>query len=302
MRPLTSSGALLLGSAFLAGALSGCGKAEKGDFLGSAVVEMETYQVPALTQGPLDAVLRDEGDRVSEGELIALVDTVPYALQYAEAAAAIGQAEAGIASQSSQIASLGAETRGARNEVERIAPLSKQGAATPQQLDRLTSSEEALRFRLEAARRAERGLTAQQEAQEYRVDFLRTQLRRCRILAPASGVVLTRYRNPGEAVTPGQSVFEIGRLDSVYADFFVPQGTLSSLRLGDTVRVRIEGEKSGEARHVPAVIRFIASEAEFTPKNIQTRESRSELVFRVRAEGSSQDGLLKRGLPVEIWR
>jgi HlyD family secretion protein len=53
---------------------------------------------------------------------------------------------------------------------------------------------------------------------------------------------------------------------------------------------------------VPAVIRFISSEAEFTPKNIQTRESRAELIFRVRAQAASGDGLLKRGMPVEIWK
>ena len=134
------------------------------------------------------------------------------------------------------------------------------------------------------------------------MDFLRTQLTRCRIEAPVSGIVLTRYRNAGEAVAPGQSVFEIGRRDSVHLDFFVPQGGLSALHLRDEVRIRIEGETKDQVQHVAAVVSFISSEAEFTPKNTQTRESRAELVYRVRAVASSQNGLLKRGLPVEIWQ
>ncbi|HAO98520.1 MAG TPA: hypothetical protein DCQ83_00585 [Fibrobacteres bacterium] len=282
--------------------LTGCEKSEKGTFLGSAVVEVTTYQVPALVQGPLSLVLHNEGDSVIGGELIALVDTLPYALQYSEASAGVEQLNASLAAQSSQISSIQAETRGLEQEANRITPLSQQGAATQQQADKISSSKDAASFRLDAARRSVKGLDAQRQALQYRIELLNTQLQRCRILSPASGVVLTRYRNPGEAVAPGQSVYEIGRADSVHADFFVPQGTLSSLRLGDEVRIRVEGEKPSDAKHVTAKVSFISSEAEFTPKNIQTRESRSELVFRVRAAASSENGLLKRGLPVEIWK
>ena len=282
--------------------LAGCQKSENGTFLGSAVVEVETYQIPALVQGPLTAVVKQEGDSVSIGELIAFVDTLPYALQYSEAAAGLGGLDANYASKSSEIASLQVEKKGLEVEAGRITPLTQSGAATPQQLDRITTSNDAARFRLDAARRSVKGLDAQKQALQYRMDFLRTQLTRCRIEAPVSGIVLTRYRNAGEAVAPGQSVYEIGRRDSVHLDFFVPQVELAALHLGDTIRIRIEGETKADIQHVSAAISFISSEAEFTPKNTQTRESRAELVFRVRAVASSQNGLLKRGLPVEIWR
>ncbi len=282
--------------------LAGCQKAEKGTFLGSAVIEVETYQVPALVQGPLTSVLKQEGDSVSSGEWIAQVDTVPYALQYSEAKSGIAGFDASYASKSGEISSLQAETHGLDQESNRIAPLSQSGAATEQQLDRITSSKDAAHYRLNAARSSIRGLDAQKQALHYRIEFLQAQLQRCNVLSPVSGIVLTRYRNAGESVNPGQSIFEIGRRDSVHLDFFVPQASLTSLRLGDTVRLRVEGETKADTKHVPAVIRFISSEAEFTPKNIQTRESRSELVFRVRAQASSREGLLKRGLPVEVWR
>jgi HlyD family secretion protein len=261
---------------------------------------VETYQVSALVSGPLIAVLKQEGDSVSAGETLAWIDTLPYALQYAEAAANLAQLGASSATQSSQIRSQGADTKGLDQEADRTRALSRSGASTAQQLDRAVANRDAARYRLEASKQTLKELDAKRQALQARLGLLADQLARCRVASPVGGKVLTRYRNAGEAVSPGQSVYEIGQSDSVHADFFVSQQDLASLKLGDTVRIRIE-DPSG-ARHVAATVRFIASEAEFTPKNIQTRESRAELVFRVRATGPSGDGLLKRGLPVEIWK
>jgi HlyD family secretion protein len=303
--PLTRTriGAALYGSALLGLILAGCGGKERGEFLGSAVVEVETRQVPALAQGPLVLVLKDEGDAVRQGELLALVDTLPYSLQVHEAAAGLAELASTLNSQASQISSLSSDARGLEQEAGRVQALVKTGSATAQQWDQIAAARDAAQFRLRAARQGLEGLEGRRAALQSRLDFLANQLDRCRIVSPADGSVLTRYRNAGESVGPGQSVFEVGRRDSVRADFFVPQEVLASLALGDTVRIRVErAGGADQAAHVPAVIRFISSEAEFTPKNIQTRESRAELIFRVRAQAASGDGLLKRGLPVEVWR
>jgi HlyD family secretion protein len=237
---------------------------------------------------------------------------VPFALQVREAAAGLEELAATVVSRTGEIRSLAADLRGLEQEADRAEALAKTGAATAQQLDKLEAARDAARHRLESARAALGSLEGRRKSLQSRLEFLDNQRDRCRILSPASGTVLTRYRSPGEAVAPGQSVFEIGRSDSVRADFFVPRETVAGLSLGDTVRIRVEGgggekeegkEKGKEkAARVPAVIRFIAEEAEFTPKNIQTRESRAELIFRVRAQAAAGDGLLKRGMPVEIWR
>jgi len=288
-----------MAAALCAAFTTGCKKKESG-FLGSAVVEAETWQVPALVQGPLIAVNADEGDDVRKGDLIAVVDTLPYALQYSEALANLQDLSAAASTQSSQTRSLQADAKGWEQEAGRARALSQSGASTPQQVDKAVAARDAARYRVEASQSALTSLEARKQALHSRLELLANQLERCKIFAPADGRILTRYRNPGEAVSPGQSVFEIGRSDSVHADFFVPQETLSTLRLGDAVSIRIGS--ASEAKRVSAVIRFISSEAEFTPKNIQTRESRAELIFRVRAVSASGEGLLKRGLPVEIWR
>lgn len=279
--------------------LSGCRDKEPGTFLGSAVIEVETWQVAALAQGPLLDVLKNEGDAVKAGETLAWIDTLPYALQVSEARANLADLGEAAAAQADQARSIEADLKALDKEASRARALAGDGAATAQALDRAVAARDAARYRLEAARRSLQGATARQEAVRARIGLLQNQLARCRVVAPADGRVLTRYRNPGESVAPGQSVFELGRADSVRADFYVPQAELANLKLGDSVRIRIEAPEG--ARHVVAAIRFIASEAEFTPKNVQTRESRAELVFRVRAVAPAA-GLLKRGLPVEIWR
>jgi HlyD family secretion protein len=130
------------------------------------------------------------------------------------------------------------------------------------------------------------------------------QRSRCFIKAPCAGTVLTRYRSLGEMAGPASPIFEIGSYDTVWADFFVPQPVLGSLAIDQQVRIRIDTWVEGKdaEQFVPAAVVRISDEAEFSPKNVQTRESRNELVFRVRARAANPERLLKRGLPVEIWR
>jgi HlyD family secretion protein len=137
---------------------------------------------------------------------------------------------------------------------------------------------------------------------EARIGLLQDQLGKCYLRAPVAGRVLTRYKNPDETAAPGQPVYEIGREDTLRIDFFVPQTWLSDIKYGQAVRIRLDQAGSKEGTFLPATISWIGNEAEFSPKNIQTRESRNELVFRVRALAANKDGLLKRGLPVEVWK
>jgi HlyD family secretion protein len=106
-------------------------------------------------------------------------------------------------------------------------------------------------------------------------------------------------------VLPGNPVYELGNYDTMQVDFYVPQTILGGFKLGQAVRIRIDDQSPSSKQKqtfVPAQITWISSDAEFSPKNIQTRESRNELVFKIRALAANKDGLLKRGLPVEVFR
>lgn len=284
--------------------LLACGGRTDPDFIGSAIVEARTYQMAALVQGRLVGLYKQEGQSVDFGELLAVVDSVPLTLQLREAEAGLIELTSATRSRANEIKAAQAEIRGLERDYARIEPLVKEGSLPPQQGDKLASALDAARLKLSAARDMLASLDGKQQGMEARIAQIREQLRRCYLWAPASGRILTRYKNPEEIAAPGQPVYEIGKEDTLQVDFFVPQTLLAGLKYGQTVRVRLDapdGAEGGET-FLPAIISWIGHEAEFSPKNIQTRESRNELVFRVRALAPNKDGMLKRGLPVEVWK
>lgn len=291
-------------AAMAAMVLTGCGGRTDPAFIGSAIVEAQTYQVAALVQGKLVGLYKQEGQPVTSGELLAVVDSIPFTLQLQEAEAGLIELSSGTRARANEIKAAQAEIRGLERDYARIEPLVKEGSLPPQQGDKLASALDAARLKLSASRDMLASLGGKQQGLEARIAQIREQLRRCYLRAPASGRILTRYKNPEEIAAPGQPVFEIGKEDTLQVDFFVPQTMLAGIKYGQAVRLRLDapdGAKGGET-FLPAAISWIGHEAEFSPKNIQTRESRNELVFRVRALAPNKDGMLKRGLPVEVWK
>jgi HlyD family secretion protein len=305
MNPARNGYRLSLALAALAIALVGCDDTDKKDFLGSAVVESHTYSVATTAQGQIVALYKDEGDPVDSGALMAIIDTVPLALQRQEVLASIGEIGTTIYSQLAQVKSVESDVAGAEREYKRTEQLLKQGAATEQHRDNQSTQLQSNQLKLQAAQRSVGSLGEREKGLRIRFKMIEDQVARCYVRAPAKGVVLTRYRNTGEVVGPGNPLFELGSFETLYADFFVPQPMLATITYGQTVRIRIDfdDKKSKEpAKFVPGTVTWIGSEAEFSPKNIQTRQSRNELVFRIRATIANVNGMLKRGLPVEVWR
>jgi HlyD family secretion protein len=296
-------------SAFLAAAaviVSGSceGTAKKG-FLGSAVMEARTCQASTTAQGEILSMLKNEGQEVAEGETLALIDTLPLVLRREELSAGIEELGATIEAKKAEIKSQESDLRGLEREFKRLDDLAAKGSVPAQQRDNLQTQVESVRLKITANKSLLASIHDRRKGTQARMDQLNDQISRCTVTAAAGGVVLTRYRNPGEVIAPGNPLYEIGRFDTLYADFFVPQPVLASLTYGQPVRLRIDFESphhNTTAEFAPAAVTWISSEAEFSPKNIQTRESRNELVFRIRATAANPGGMLKRGLPVEVWR
>jgi HlyD family secretion protein len=278
--------------------------AKDPDFLGSAVVECRTWLVATTAGGSITAMNRDEGQVVTKEELLAVIDTVPLALQRQEVIAGMSELAASISAQKAQNKSLATDVAGVEREFGRADQLAKQGSAPEQVRDKLGSQLQSTQLKLAASRHQLSSLKAKDRALIIKRQMLDDQIRRCYVTAPADGIILTRYRNAGEVVAPGNPLFELGAFDTLYADFFVPQKELAALAYGQKIRIRVDFDgaaKRGE-KFLPGTVTWIGSEAEFSPKNIQTRQSRNELVFRVRAVIRNSKGILKRGLPVEVWR
>jgi len=285
--------------------LFSCDRSVSKDFLGSAVVEARTYAVATTAQGSIVALNKDEGHTVEKGELIAIIDTVQLSLIRLELESSLRELGTSVSAKDAEIKALATDVGGAEREFARIEDLVKKGSATEQNRDNLGTQFQSAQMKLVATRRVAQSLKEKENGLRIKLQQIDDQIRRCYVASPARGIVLTRFRNQGEVVGPGNPIVEIGEFDSLYADFFVPQNILATIKYNQKVRIRLDfndGATKEQAKFVDGAITWIGSEAEFSPKNIQTRKSRNELVFRVRATIPQVEGALKRGLPVEVWR
>jgi HlyD family secretion protein len=281
----------LLIAALATGALQCDHMTNDKDFLGSAVVESRTWLVATTAGGSIMAMNKDEGQKAERNEL--------------EAIAGMSELAASISAQEAQNKSLATDVAGVEREFGRADQLARQGSAPEQLRDNLGSQLQSTQLKLAASRHMISSLQAKDRALLINRQMLDDQIRRCYVKAPSDGIILTRYRNSGEVAAPGTPLFELGAFDTLYADFFVPQTALASIAYGQKVRIRVDfddGASRQKMKFLPASVTWIGSEAEFSPKNIQTRQSRNELVFRVRAAIPNTGLILKRGLPVEVWR
>jgi HlyD family secretion protein len=282
-----------------------CSSTNSKDFIGSAVVDAQTYQIATTAQGTLVALYKDEGQHVASGELVAVLDTIPFVLKLNEISSALAELTSTITSKRVEISSQESDVKGVDREYKRISTLVQQGSAPSQQKDNLETQFESSRLRVNANRSVLSSLQAKTNTLNAQRAELLDQLSRCYVHSPASGVILTKYKNLGEVALPGNPVFELGKYDTMQIDFYVTQPMLPSFVLGQNVRIRLDNDVPGRKEKqtfIPAAVTWISSDAEFSPKNIQTRESRNELVFKIRAMAPNQNSMLKRGLPVEVWR
>ncbi len=283
----------------------GCSPTNSKDFIGSAVVEAQTYQIATTAQGTIVALFKDEGQQVAKGELVAVIDTVPLVLKLSELSAALIELTRSITAKKDEVSSQESDVQGVEREYKRITKLVQEGSAPSQQKDNLQTQAESSTLLAKANKATLSSLQAKINTINAQKAELLDQVSRCYVHSPAAGVVLTKYKNLGEVALPGNPVFELGKYDTMQIDFYVTQPMLPAFKLGQTVRVRLDNEMPGRKDKqvfLPAQVTWISSDAEFSPKNIQTRESRNELVFKIRAMAANAEGLLKRGLPVEIWR
>ncbi len=279
----------------------GCKKEKEKNFLGSAVVESTTITPSTTVGGELIQMNVEEGSFVKAGQMIALVDTIPIYLKFQEIEAAEFQLREERTSFYSEQASLKENIKGVKRELDRVSGLVIKGAVPAQKKDQFETQYKSLNHKLNSTTHKIKSLNGQTKNLASKKEQLLYQLKNCKIHSPFDGMVLTVYKRRGEIIGPGSPVVEIGRYDTMKVDFFIPQTILSEIKIGSSINVRCDTGGDNPIL-LKGYISWINSEAEFSPENIQTRESRNGLVFRIRALVPNADNVLKRGLPVEVWR
>jgi HlyD family secretion protein len=240
----------------------------------------------------------DEGMTLTKGAEIAVVDTVPLVLQINQLESQLITIQAQKQSVKSQIAVIEQQKKNLEKDKVRISNMLKDGAATQKQLDDVTGSSDVFDRQITNTLSQDRILSGQAEVIEAQLAQLRDKISRCRILSPINGLVLERYKRAGEIVGPGQSLCRIADVTTLNLRVYVSGDQLPHVKIGEKVKVIID-DTATKNKTLEGTISWVSSEAEFTPKIIQTKVERVKLVYAVKVRVPN-DGSLKIGMPGEI--
>lgn len=261
--------------------------------------EVDEVTVSAETDGRLLRYDVREGMELAAGESVGLVDTTQAALQLRELRAQLGTARSGTAQSEADVRAATSELETARRDLDRTKRLFADSAATRQQLDAAENRVTVLEARLTAARSRTSGSTDQTGAVEAQIARLEDRLAKSRLANPVAGTVLANFAEAGEFVRTGQALYQVAPLDTLTLRAYVEGSQLADLRIGQRVTVRYDVGPDQRAT-AAGVVSWIASDAEFTPTPIQTRDERTDLVYAVKIRVANPDGRLKIGMPADV--
>jgi HlyD family secretion protein len=254
--------------------------------------------VSAQSQGILTFLEVQEGDLLEKDKVIGQVDpTVPgikkeqLLAQNIVIAARLQNLEAQLKVQEEQRINL-------VREVNRLEKLLSEGAATQQQYDDILGKLKVLDSQTEAIRSQKNIIYGEKSVLSAQFEEVSDLLKKCRIVSPSRGTVLEKYVEAGELVSPGKALLKIADVGEMELKVYVSGAQLSSIAIGDTVDVMIDG-KDNTLQTLKGIVSWISSEVEFTPKIIQTREERVNMVYAVKISVEN-NGRLKIGMPGEV--
>ena len=243
-----------------------------------------------------------EGMTIKANDQIGFIDTTQLFLQKQQLIYRIAALKSKIQDVSVQIDVLIEQKNNLNREKKRVENMIKDGAATAKQLDDMNGEIEVVDRRILATKSqlttANRGILSEIAPLEAQIELINDRLAKSYITSPVSGTILTKYAEEGELVGMGQPLFKVANLEEMELRIYVSGDQLSSFKLGDQVEVLVDDASDGYQSLEGKVI-WVSSRAEFTPKIIQTKEERINLVYAVKVKVPN-DGALKIGMPGEV--
>ncbi len=286
--------------------VAGCSGNDTGKIEASGTVEGTDVTISAETTGKVREVRVEEGTRVKAGDTLVIIDDTDYQIQLRQAVAneqgASAQYRLAVAgSRKEDVIQAEAVYRNAEKDYKRIQVLLASQSVTQKQFDdaeaRYVSAEQTYQKLVHGLRSDEIvAAGARRDQAQALADQLRKKVRDCSIVAPMSGMVTLRAVEVGELVNPGAGIVRITYLEKVNLTIYINETDLGKVQLGQTATISIDADP--EKKYAGKIV-YISPTAEFTPKNVQTKEERTKLVFGVKIEVENPDGALKPGLPAD---
>lgn len=292
-----------------------CNRNDK-QFDASGTFETDEVVVSSELAGKILSFNIEEGDTISKDKIVGEIDAENTKLQkeqVEESIKSLSEKTADVSPQvkllQDQLAVQQAKLANLQHEKARTENLLKQDAATGKQLDDINFQIESVTKEMSVTQQQinvqrsnistqNRGILSESKPLEKRVEQLADQLGKANIINPINGTVTTKYAEPGEITSPGKALYKIGDLSTMTLRAYITGTQLSQVKLGQQVKVLVDNG-ADKYKEFAGTITWISDKAEFTPKTIQTKDERANLVYAIKVKVKN-DGYLKMGMYGEV--
>lgn len=260
--------------------------------------EATEITVSSQSNGKIEFLKLEEGDMVEAGTSVGLIDTLQLYLSKQQLIASKNTVSSRSANVLSQRSVLLQQLNSANIEKSRIASMYAENAATKRQVDEIDGKVKVIEEQIKSVKTQNSPIINDLKSIDVQIEKINDQIEKSKISNPINGTVLAKYAEAGEITAFGKPLFKIADMNEVTLRVYISETQLPEITIGQEVTVKIDGKD--QMKSYKGTISWIAAQAEFTPKIIQTKEERVNLVYAVKVK-IKNDGGLKIGMPAEMW-
>lgn len=279
-----------------------CACTSEQNYDATGTIEATEVTISAESMGKILSLTAEEGKIVQEGEILGEIDSTQHCLQRKQLQAQQNALLSSKPDVQKQVAATEEQISKFKTELSRVENMLKDGAATRKQLDDIQAQiriaegqKEALLSTLNSNTST---INSNAMALQAQIDLLSDNIRKCKITSPINGIIISKYSQKGEFTATARPLFKIADLENMFVRAYFTSEQLSSIQLGQEVKVIADYGADEQKEYIGKIV-WIASKCEFTPKGIQTKDSRANLVYAVKI-AVKNDGLLKIGFSANI--
>lgn len=281
--------------------LSACGS-KNGDYDATGVFEATEVIVSAEASGKMMKLNLQEGQVIDANVGVGYIDTTQLYLRKMQLLASQSAVKSRQTDVPRQIAAIRQQIATQRTEKKRYENLVKSNAANQKQVDDIDAQilllEKQLAAQTETLTNSNRGITEESSSLEVQIAQIDDQIQKSIVRSPIQGTVLTKYTEQGELVQPGKALFKIADTENIFLRAYITSDQLTKIQIGQKVKVFGDFGES-DSKEYSGTITWVSNKAEFTPKTIQTRDERANLVYAIKI-AVKNDGMLKLGMYGEV--
>ena len=277
--------------------LISCNKnSEKADGYGN--FEATEVTISAEANGQIEYLNLEEGDVLEPNIQVGVIDTIQLHLNKQQLIASKNTVFSKSSNILSQRSVLREQLKTTLIEKKRIQNMFAENAATKRQVDEIDGKVSVIQEQIKSVQTQNSPIVGEVKTIDVQIEKINDQIQKSKIINPIKGTVLVKYAEPNEITAFGKPLYKIADISEMTLRVYISETQLSQIKVGQKVTVKIDAEK--EMKSFPGTISWIASSAEFTPKIVETKEERVNLVYAVKIIVKN-DGSFKIGMPAEMW-